>query len=165
MLNITFDGQKDGEKVIAVFHKSPVAYSKSILSGSLCIVLGIVFGIIANIPELIPLGVILAIMIFVRIWFLWAHNVYLVTNIRVVTVTQDRLFEIKFHESYLASICQVNARINGLLESAFNYGEVMVQTEGELWLKGVENPERVKTAIFKAIEQHKTESKHSQINP
>jgi len=95
-----------------------------------------------------------------RTWFLWSNNIFLVTNIRVIALVQEAIFKRKFREAYLDDVCQVEAVVNGLSRSIFNYGEVLVQTEAEMWLNCIERPYEAKQTIFEALEVRKRHKNH-----
>lgn len=159
MLDIKFEGQKPNEDVVALFHKSHWSYLKSYFLSIFLIILPIVVYLISHSAQISVLFFIVcwasAIFSIGRIWYLWTNNIYLVTNIRVIALMQNGIFDRKFQESYLDSVCQVVANIKGMTRSMLDFGDVLVQTEAEMWLIDVEHPNVAKNAIFEALENHR----------
>lgn len=106
---------------------------------------------------------ILLLLTMFRTWYLWHNNLFLVTNVRVIALTQEGFFNRKLRESYLESICQVTATVKGFMHTTFNFGKVLVQTEAEMWLEDIERPYQAKDAIFTAIREYKKEGNKSKL--
>lgn len=160
MIDIQFDGQKKNEKVVAVYHINILHFIRSILIAMLCVIIPVLITIFFGVHSFTIMLYVIFIGLFFthlfRIWYLWRNNMFLITNIRVIALTQEGFFDRKLRESYLESICLVNAYVKGVLHTTFNYGRVLVQTEAEMWLDDVERPYEVKDAIFSAIRDFKT---------
>lgn len=165
MLDINFAGQKPEEEVMALFHISIWAYLRQMVVTVILIILPLPVYILSHNPQLgvvcWVLGWTLALYMMGRTWYLWSHNIVLVTNIRVIALVQDGIFSRHFKESYLDSICQVTARVKGPFRTTLDFGDVLVQTEAELWLESLEKPYDVKQSIFEAIEERKKEHPRS----
>ncbi|OGE75638.1 MAG: hypothetical protein A3K06_00595 [Candidatus Doudnabacteria bacterium RIFCSPHIGHO2_01_52_17] len=65
------------------------------------------------------------------IWILYYLNYQIITNERIVDVTQKNLLHHTTSELHLDRIQDVTAEISGLFGNLFNYGNVYVQTAGE----------------------------------
>lgn len=65
------------------------------------------------------------------VWILYYLNVQIVTNERVVDITQKNLLFHTTSELNLARIQDVTAEIKGVFGTFFNFGNVYVQTAGE----------------------------------
>lgn len=164
MLDIKFEGQKQGEEVVALFHRSIWSYLKSLLLLILLLILPIVAQLLFSYAPLTNVCIVIAVFAFIiiiaRTWFLWTNNIFLVTNIRVIALVQDAIFKRKFREAYLDDVCQVDAVVSGVSKSMFNYGDVLVQTEAEFWLTNIETPYDAKQTIFEALEVKKRQKNH-----
>src|SRR3989344_1347222 len=66
------------------------------------------------------------------LWVIYYLNVQIVTNERVVDIDQHSLLHHKISEVYLSRMQDVTAEVNGLLPTFFNYGNVYIQTAGEV---------------------------------
>ncbi|MFA6082505.1 MAG: hypothetical protein WC773_03790 [Patescibacteria group bacterium] len=159
MLDIHFDGQQKDEEVVAMFHRSIWVYFKWIVAIIICLMFSIVVLILSNFhtPGLYIAGLLFFAVVYliVRTWYIWSNNLFIVTNMRVIGLVQNSVFERQLKESYLDSICQVTAVVKGVMPNMFGYGQVLVQTEEVMILEGIETPFDAKHAIFMAIDQSK----------
>lgn len=157
MEEIKFKGQKRGEKVLAIFRKSPLAFIKQYFSIIAILVISLVisgyFSDVKYLKNIFLIGIAFSFLIIFEVWFLWSRTCVFVTNKRVVVFIQEGIFEVHFYEAYLDSICQVGANIKGIFHSIFNFGRVLVQTQAELWLEDMADPFLIKEAIYNAIHQ------------
>ena len=90
------------------------------------------------------------------IWIIYYLNYQIVTNKRVVDVTQRSLLHQTTSELNLERIQDVTAEVKGLLGNLFNYGNVYVQTAGEVerfQFDNVPNPHDVEKMILDLYEQ------------
>ncbi len=163
MLDIQFEGQKEGEEVFALFHKSLWSHLKTLIWTPIFI--GGVIWSVVSFGFSAPTSVALAIAVIGLLYsigrpvYLWANNLYLVTNLRIIALEQNGFLDRSLSESYLDDVCQVTANVRGPVAAMFGFGNVLVQTEAELWLKQVESPYDVKHAIFQAVEERKRSEK------
>ncbi len=96
------------------------------------------------------------------IWILYYLNYQIVTNERVVDVTQRNLLHHTTSELHLSRIQDVTAEIKGILGNFFNYGNVYVQTAGETTrfeFDRVPNPHAVAKLILDLYEKLPPEQK------
>lgn len=94
------------------------------------------------------------------IWTLYYTNIQVITNERIVDITQDSLFSHVISELYLTKIEDVTGEIDGVLPTAFNFGNVYVQTAGareRFEFTNVPQPQRIEKLILDLSEhlQHK----------
>jgi len=87
-------------------------------------------------PAIINLGRTIYLMGLVAaaftLWVLYYLNFQIVTNERIVDMTQDNLLHHVTSELNLNRIQDVTAEIRGFLGTFFDYGNVYVQTAGEV---------------------------------
>jgi len=168
MIDIQFDGQKKNENVIAVYRVSPLRYSRDIIIMMILLLLPILITIFTGIKSytLMMFVIFLAPLLtsLFRTWYLWRNNMFIITNVRVIALTQDGFFDRKLRESYLESICQVTANVKGFLHTTFDFGKVLVQTEAEMWLEDIEKPYEAKDAIFTAIRDYKKQGNETKLH-
>jgi len=62
----------------------------------------------------------------------WFFNIYIVTNERIVDIDFYYLLYKKFSEAELTKIQDINYTSGGILAAIFNFGNVVVETAGEL---------------------------------
>lgn len=58
-------------------------------------------------------------------------DVYIVTNERIVEISQDGFFKRKISELHLRQVQDVSASETGAFSTLFHYGEILIQTAGE----------------------------------
>ncbi|MBI4049203.1 MAG: PH domain-containing protein [Candidatus Doudnabacteria bacterium] len=66
------------------------------------------------------------------LWVIYYLNVQIVTNERVVDIDQYSLVHHKISEVYLSRMQDVTAEVKGLFPTFLNYGDVHIQTAGEV---------------------------------
>ena len=167
MIDIQFDGQKKNEEVVAVYRISVLHYFRSILLMILLLIIPVTLTVFWGLQSYTPILFIICLALLLsnmfRTWYLWHNSLFLVTNVRVIALTQEGFFNRKLRESYLESICQVTATVKGFMHTTFNFGKVLVQTEAEMWLEDIERPYQAKDAIFTAIREYKKEGNKSKL--
>lgn len=94
---------------------------------------------------------------FIIVNFLqWYFNIYIVTNHRIVDIDFVQLLFKKFSEARLSKIQDVSYQTSGVFAAVFNFGDVHIQTAGELpefEFSSVPNPDRVVTTISELVKQ------------
>ena len=96
------------------------------------------------------------------IWILYYLNYQIVTNERIVDMTQKNLLYHTVSEVNLSRIQDVTAEIRGVFGTLFNYGNVFVQTAGEMErfkFDDVPDPHRVAKLILDLYEKLPQEQK------
>jgi hypothetical protein len=94
---------------------------------------------------------------FFVVWTNYYLDVLIITNRRVIDIEQFYLFSREIAECRLERIQDVTAEVHGLLPTLLRFGNLHIQTAGmekEFVVRHVPHPERVKDAIFQAIEEH-----------
>ena len=90
------------------------------------------------------------------IWILYYLNYQIVTNERIVDVTQKNLLHHTTSELSLGRLQDVTAEVRGVFGNLFNYGNVYVQTAGEtarFEFDRVPNPHAVTKLILDLYER------------
>ena len=88
----------------------------------------------------------------------WFFNIYIVTNQRVVDIDFVHLLYKEFSEARIDKIQDLTYRSGGVFAAFFNFGDVYVQTAGELpnfEFGSVPRPERVVETIALLIKKAK----------
>lgn len=101
----------------------------------------------------------LAIFGYVLVNFLrWFFNIYIVTNQRVVDIDFKFLLYKAFSEAHLNKIQDLTFTSGGIIAAFFNYGDVLVETAGEvpnIEFDKVPHPDRVVQTISELTEKAK----------
>jgi len=95
---------------------------------------------------------------FLSMFMQWYFNIFIVTNRRVIDI--DFLFFLykKFGEAKIEKIQDISFRTGGIMATVFNYGDVIIQTAGEipnLVFEKVPRPSEVVHILSDLTEYHK----------
>jgi uncharacterized membrane protein YdbT with pleckstrin-like domain len=145
-----FPDQLDDEEVLMVFRKHPVVMRKGLV---LCM-LGPLLGVIpaAVKPELgftwffggLIAGIVLGILFFFPSWINWYYSVFIVTDQRLIQITQKGLFNRSFVDLSLNQIQSLNYEVAGIQATLLGYGTILVQTYmGDLVIHDVHHPAKI----------------------
>ncbi|MBI3386003.1 PH domain-containing protein [Candidatus Gottesmanbacteria bacterium] len=168
---VRFETQEEQEEVVLFLRQHPIVLVPAIVILALMILFPTVILPIAlhelevsvNLPArfLIIGGLFwyLATFGFALISFLrWFFNIYIVTNQRVVDIDFKYLLYKMFSEANLSKIQDINYASGGIFAAAFNFGDVTVETAGEvpnIEFDKVPHPERVVQTISELAEDYK----------
>ncbi|HEV8601593.1 MAG TPA: hypothetical protein VGQ87_03290 [Patescibacteria group bacterium] len=97
------------------------------------------------------------------LWVIYYLNVQIITNERVVDITQTSLLHHTISELHLNRIQDVTADVKGILPTFFDYGNVYLQTAGEterFVFEGIPNPTAVEKLILDLYEKLPDDEKH-----
>lgn len=91
-----------------------------------------------------------ASLVYLTLWlFLFGEwvdfylDVWILTNHRIIDVTQDGLFGRKVSQLHLSRVQDITVNIHGILATMFRYGDLQVQSAGEqekFLIEGISNP-------------------------
>jgi hypothetical protein len=96
------------------------------------------------------------------VWIMYYLNVQIVTNERVVDITQTSLLHHTISELHLSNLQDVTGEVKGFFPTFLNYGDVFLQTAGEskrFEFCLVPNPTAVEKLILDLYEQLTPEQK------
>lgn len=170
---VRFETQKEDETIILFLRQHIIVNIPWLIIAAVLLVTPTVFFplVLANIqlPFTIPLGYIIVGTLF---WYLitvgfilmnflrWFFNIYIVTNERVVDIDFIHLLYKEFSEARLEKVQDLSYKSGGFFAAFFNFGDVSIQTAGELpnfEFDAVPRPERVLQTISELVEQVKKE--------
>src|ERR1035441_9378821 len=77
--------------------------------------------------QIYTLMLVMSLFLIIVIYYL---NIQIITNLRVVDVSQEGLFSHTISELHIDKIEDATSQTNGLFGTIFNYGDVFVQTAG-----------------------------------
>lgn len=90
------------------------------------------------------------ITITVRTWYVWSWNVFIVTTQRIVSIAQRGWFHRTVSEATYEKIQDVRYTVNGMWQTMFHVGTIIVQTAGgstTLELNGIKHPVELQQLI------------------
>jgi uncharacterized membrane protein YdbT with pleckstrin-like domain len=151
---VNFETQEDKEQVVLLLRQHPIVNVRWILITVLGIFAPIIlsyFPILSFLPKnyqfIAVLGWYLLVVSYALQGFLyWFFNVYIVTTERVVDVDFYNLIYKKVSDADLIKIQDVSYNQGGVLRTLLNYGDVNIQTAGEVTnfdFEAVPQPDRV----------------------
>lgn len=151
-----FEDQFDDEEVLFMFRKHPVVMRKGLILSMLAILLGTVPALIK--PEMsyffggLAAGFVLGIIVFMPSWIAWFYSVFIVTDQRLIQITQKGLFHRTVVDLTLSQIQMVNYQVAGLQETLLGFGTIMMQTYvGDLVIHDVHHPAHIQKKILKIL--------------
>jgi branched-subunit amino acid transport protein len=162
-----FEAQEKGESVIAVTRKHWLSLTSPFVIASLTAIVLLVFSgmvfatgekifgdfdnaLLAVTEVLILLYIILAAF---STWLIRYLNVIILTNKHLVDVSQKAFFARSISTLALQDIEDVTIDKHGFLQTIFDFGNLKIQTAGELpnfELKSIADPETVQRRIMEA---------------
>ncbi|MCW1907956.1 MAG: PH domain-containing protein [Candidatus Saccharibacteria bacterium] len=151
-----FEDQFDDEEVLFMFRKHPVVMRKGLIISMLAILLGTVPALIK--PEMSYFiggligGFVLSIILFLPSWIAWYYSIFIVTDQRLIQITQKGLFHRSVVDLTLAQIQMVNYQVSGLQETLLGFGTIMMQTYvGDLVIHDVHHPAKIQKKLLKLL--------------
>ena len=86
----------------------------------------------------------------------------IITNIRIVDITQEGLFSHVISELNVDKIEDVTSQVNGIFGTIFNYGDVIIQTAGKeehFIFHSVPNPGEIEKVVLDLYEKNSNPAK------
>ncbi|MFH1854862.1 MAG: PH domain-containing protein [bacterium] len=158
---VSFDGQKEGEKIISLWRGHVFIMTRA----------GFIFAaiiLIGSIPLAYPnpswadqfLIVFICVGVFYLLLqiYLYISTIYILTNERILSIDQSKLFMRSINELPLHNIQNVSHTKKGLFQMMFDFGIVEIQTSGSgtaMRLKNVPHPYLVQQKILDKEERIK----------
>lgn len=151
-----FEDQFDDEEVLFVFRKHPVIMRKGLIFSMLALLLGTIPALIK--PEMsyffggLAAGFVLGIIIFIPSWINWYYSIFIVTDQRLIQITQKGLFNRSVVDLSLNQIQMVNYQVAGLQATLLGFGTIMMQTYvGDLVIHEVHHPAHIQKKLLKIL--------------
>ncbi|HSX53216.1 MAG TPA: PH domain-containing protein [Patescibacteria group bacterium] len=155
-----FDDQFDDEEVLFVFRKHPIVMRKGLVFGALGPLIGVLPAAIH--PELgmawffagLVIGLGIWGLVLLPFWIAWFYSVFIVTDQRLIQITQKGLFHRTVVDLTLSQIQMVNYQIAGLQETLLGYGTIMMQTYvGDLVIHDVHHPAQIQKKVLGVLRE------------
>jgi hypothetical protein len=151
-----FEDQFDDEEVLFVFRKHPIVMRRGLIIGLLMVLLGTVPSLFK--PEysvyLIGLacGLLVGALIILPSWIGWYFSVFIVTDQRLIQITQKGLFHRSVIDMGLNQIQMVNYQVSGLQETLLGFGTIMMQTfVGDLIIHEIHHPANIQKKLLEIL--------------
>lgn len=151
-----FADQYEDEEVLMVFNKHPIVMRKGLIYGMLAIALGTIPSFIWPTMQALGLGLLggffLGFLVFFPSWIAWRFSVFIVTDQRLIQITQKGLFKRSVVDLALNQIQMINYQINGFQETLLGFGTIMIQTfVGDLTIHDIHHPAKIQKRLLKIL--------------
>ena len=154
-----FADQFDNEEVLFVFRKHPVVMRKGLIFGMLALLLGTIPSIFNGSYTYyfvgLACGAVVGAFIFLPWWVNWFFSVFIVTDQRLIQITQRGLFNRSVVDMGLNQIQMVNYEVSGLQETMLGFGTIMMQTfVGDLVIHEIHHPAHIQKKLLEILRDH-----------
>ncbi len=153
-----FPDQFDDEEVLFVFRKHPIVMRRGLILGLMALLLGTVPALfnpqysVYFIGLLCGLGV--GLILFLPSWIAWWFSVFIVTDQRLIQITQKGLFHRSVIDMGLSQIQMVNYQVAGLQETLLGFGTIMMQTfVGDLVINEIHHPAAIQKKLLEVLKE------------
>ena len=159
-----FADQLDDEDVLLVFRKHPVVMRKGLLIGMAALLIGPLYTLALtylrpnNLPSLgfffgsLLVSAVIGFILFFPTWISWFYSVFIVTDQRLIQITQKGLFHRSVVDIGLNQIQMVNYSIAGFQETLLGFGTIMMQTMvGDLLIHEVHHPAKIQKQLLQVL--------------
>lgn len=152
---LDFEGQRDGEELLFIFRRHPIAMRKGFYMLLIPFVVSSIPFLIWQTLELLILPVIglaLGLLLFSYHFLMWYFTIYIVTDQRIRQVTQHGFFGKDVVELRLSKIQNISYNIPGFSGEFLGYGTIIIQTfVGDLVIHKVEHPDKTYNKLQDAV--------------
>lgn len=160
----SFEGQEEGERVIAILRRHPLTIFISLSMVSFIALLPILgflifFSFIVN--DLLAIFIFISSLWYMTLWLLafrfltlYTLNTVIITDKRIIDRDQHGFFNQKISELHMHRVQDVSIHINGILETVFRFGDVVVQTaasEKQFVFHQMPNPDDIKDLVMRTV--------------
>lgn len=159
-----FEDQMDGEEVLFIFRKHPVVMRKGLIYSSLALLVGPVATIVLtylrpdNPPTMtffflsLIASLVLAIILYLPTWMSWHFSIFIVTDQRLIQITQKGFFHRSVVDMGLSQIRMVNYEVAGLEETLLGFGTLLIQTQvGDLTVHDIPKPAKIQKQLLEVL--------------
>ena len=151
-----FEDQLEDEEVLYVFRKHPIVMRKGLILFMVSILIGTVPSLFR--PEYsyffagVGAGIGLGLLLFAPSWVSWYFSVFVVTDRRLIQITQKGLFNRSVVDMGLNQIQMVNYQVAGVQETLLGSGTIMMQTfVGDLIIHDVHHPAKIQKKLLEIM--------------
>lgn len=161
-----FDDQFEDEDVLFVFRKHPLIMRKGVIIGMCFMLIGPVYTLILTYarPDSSPsmtfffmsllVSMACGMLVVFPYWISWYYSLFIVTNQRLIQITQKGLFHRSVVDLGLQQIQMVNYQIAGLQQTLLGFGTIMMQTYvGDLVIHDIHKPAKIQKKLLNILRQ------------
>ncbi len=153
-----FEDQFDDEEVLLVFRKHPVVMRKGLIYGGLTLLLGTIPSLFIPTYKVyligLACGMVAGFLVFLPSWIAWHFSVFIVSDQRLIQITQKGLFHRSVIDMGLNQIQMINYEVAGLQETLLGFGTIMMQTfVGDLVIREVGHPAKIQKQILQILRE------------
>lgn len=161
-----FEDQFDDEEVLLVFRKHPIVMRKGFIIASVALLAGPLYTMALSLlkpasPPTVTFfflslaaSFVLSGLIFFPSWIGWFFSVFIVTDQRLIQITQKGLFNRSVIDMRLNQIQMVNYQIAGLQETLLGFGTIMMQTfVGDLVIHEIHHPAAIQKKLLQILRE------------
>lgn len=152
-----FRGQREDEDVLMVIKQNAWVFAKTafyiLILLNLLVFAFILFGASGVFSYLLVIFVIAGGFLVGTKWYIWTNSLYLLTNQRIIKITQENLFHRLISEIDLSLVQDISNEMKGPIQMFLNFGTIHIQTSTSmkaLDLINVTDPYDVQQEIVKA---------------
>lgn len=164
-----FTGQFEDEEVLFMFRKHPVVMRKGLVISMLAILAGTIPALIK--PELsyfyggLAAGLVLAVILFVPSWIVWWFSVFIITNHRLLQITQKGFFNKSVVDLGLKKIQSTSYEVKGIQATLLGFGTIVIQTYmGDLVIHDVHYPAEVIRTITEILREQGIDTEDDEVD-
>jgi hypothetical protein len=160
-----FSGLKDDEKILLVVHRHWFDILRQLVL--ILIMLMIILGSVIFLPEImatfetpfaqslflffLSLFAVITWLTGFIVWIDYYFDVWIITSTRIININQIGLFSRQVSEMEMEKVQDVSTKVDGVIATFLNYGDVLIQTAGEIPLfqfRKVPNPYAIKDLLM-----------------
>jgi len=151
-----FADQFDNEEVLFVFRKHPIVMRRGLIFAMLAILLGTLPSLIKPDYKVYFIGLlcgsVIGTLLFLPSWIAWHFSVFIVTDQRMIQITQKGLFHRSVVDMGLNQIQMVNYEIDGLQATLLGFGTIVMQTfVGDLVIHDIHHPATIQKKMLEIL--------------
>jgi len=99
-------------------------------------------------------GMVLGAIVMMPSWITWYFSVFIVTDKRLIQITQKGFFHRSVIDMGLNQIQMVNYQISGLQETLLGFGTIMMQTfVGDLVIHEIAHPAKIQKKLLEILRE------------
>lgn len=153
-----FSDQFEDEEMMLLFRKHPIVMRRAIVFASIALLLGTIPALVKPTFEVffggLGLGFLLAFLIMFYSWISWNFTVFIVTNIRLIQITQKGLWTRSVVDIGLDKIQSISFEVHGMQETLLGFGTIVIQTYiGELVIHDVHHPKKIQKRMSEILRE------------
>jgi len=110
-------------------------------------------------------AIVVGALVMLPSWISWYFSVFIVTDQRLIQITQKGLFNRSVIDMRLNQIQMVNYQIAGLQETLLGFGTIMMQTYvGDLVIHEIHHPAKIQKKLLEILRDQGVDTVSAPIN-